>query len=124
MIAGSVNSYREAVIRIRIQDQYGAVHELEAIIDTGFSGVLTLPSSVVASLGLPFRRRGRATLADGNTSVFDIHEAVIFWDGIPLRVAVDVADVDPLVGMKLLEGYKLTVQVVDGGSVEITALTP
>jgi hypothetical protein len=37
-------------------------------------------------------------------------------------VAVDAADIDPLVGMRLLDGYELTVQAIVGGQVLIKAL--
>jgi hypothetical protein len=56
---------------------------------------------------------GRALLADGTTSLFDIYEATVLWDGALRRVAVDAADIDPLVGMCLLDGYELTVQVFE-----------
>ena len=71
-----------------------------------------MPPAVIAALTLPFRRRGRALLA----------EASVIWDGIPRRVSVAAADADPLVGMALLEGYELTVQATDGGSVFIEEL--
>jgi len=63
-----------------------------------------------------------ALLADGTTSLFDIYEATVLWDGTPRRVAVDAADIDPLVGMRLLDGYELTVQAIVGGQVRIQAL--
>jgi clan AA aspartic protease len=100
----------------------GQEQEIEAVIDTGFDGALSLPLADITALGLPWRRRGRALLADGTESVFDIYEATIVWHGIPRRVAVDAADIDPLVGMRLLNGYELTIQAVVGGQVRITAL--
>ena len=95
---------------------------IEAVIDTGFDGALFLPPADITALGLPWRRRGRALLADGTTSLFDIYEATVLWDGAPHRVAVDAADIDPRVGMRLLDGYELTVQVIMGGQVLIKAL--
>ncbi len=83
-----------------------------------------MPPALVAELGLPFRRRGRALLADGSETFFDIHEATVVWDNRPRLVPADVADADPLIGMTLLEGYELRVQAVDGGSVFIEALAP
>ena len=41
------------------------------------------------------RRRGRAMLADGSDSVFDIYEAVVTWDGGSRRIAVDEVECDP-----------------------------
>lgn len=100
-----------------------AQEEVEAIIDTGFNGILTLPPPLIATLDLPFHRRGRVILADGSESFFDVHEATVIWDERPRRVAVGATDAKPLIGMSLLNGYELTVQVVDGGSVFIRALT-
>jgi len=92
------------------------------MVDTGFSGSLSLPPALIAELGLPFRRRGRALLADGSETFFDIHEASVIWDDRPRYVPTDAADADPLIGMTLLEGYELTVQAVNGGNVSIEAL--
>jgi clan AA aspartic protease len=100
----------------------GQAQEIEAVIDTGFDGSLTLPPSPIAALGLVWRRRGRALLADGSESLFDIHEAVVVWDGEARRIPVDVAPIDPLVGMSLPYGFELTVQARDGGSVTIKRL--
>ncbi|ETW96509.1 MAG: hypothetical protein ETSY1_26340 [Candidatus Entotheonella factor] len=66
---------------------------------------------------------GRALLADGTESLFDIYEATIVWDGALRRLAVDAAETDPLVGMSLLYGYELTIQVQEGGRVIIQALS-
>ena len=43
MITGWVNAFYEAVIPIHLQDATGNIHEVEAILDTGFNGTLTLP---------------------------------------------------------------------------------
>jgi clan AA aspartic protease len=121
MIIGSVTSHLEAVFDLAIigpQEQ----QIVRAVIDTGFDGWLTLPPSLIAGLALPWRRRGRGLLADGSECFFDIYEASVVWDGQPRRVAVDATGSAPLVGMSLLRGHELTVQVVDGGSVRIVPL--
>ncbi len=38
----------------------------------------------------------------------------------PLTIPVDEADSDPLIGMLLMEGYQLTVQVFEGGFIELS----
>jgi len=92
------------------------------MIDTGFDGALSLPPARIFALDLPWRRRGRALLADGSESLFDVYEATVVWDGSPRRVAVDAADIDPLLSMRLLHGYEVTIQAVAGGRVLIKAL--
>ena len=114
--------YREALVRVTVCSPGGQEQEIEAVIDTGFDGSLTLPLAYIMSLGLPWRRRGRALLADGTESLFDIYEATVVWDGTPRRIAVDAADTNPLIGMSLLYGYELTIQAVEGGHVMIQAL--
>ena len=123
MISGHVTEYREAVISLNVEGYRNQEREIDAVVDTGFNGFLTLPAFLIHELGLVWRRRGRAILADGSSSVFDIFEATVTWDGRPRRIAVDEADCDPLVGMSLLDGCELTVQVVDGGLVSICPLS-
>jgi clan AA aspartic protease len=122
MITGVVTTSRQAVIRLTVRGPEGQEQEIETVIDTGFDGSLTLPPTLIVALGLVWRRRGRALLADGSESLFDIYEAIVVWDGEPRRIAVDEADIDPLIGMSLLYGYELTVQAIDGGTVIIQAL--
>jgi predicted aspartyl protease len=73
-------------------------------------------------MNLRWKRRGRAILGDGSDCIFDIYEAVVVWDGKFLRTPVDEADSEPLVGMSLIEGYELKMQVFEGGIVEITRI--
>jgi clan AA aspartic protease len=122
MITGSVNAHREPILRLTVRGAAGQELEVEGVIDTGFSGSISLPSALIATLGLAWRRRGRALLADGSESVFDIYESTVVWDGQPRRVAVDAADTDPLIGMSLLYGYELTIHAIAGGSVTIKEL--
>jgi clan AA aspartic protease len=122
MITGVVTASRQAIIRLTVRGPEGQEQEIDAVIDTGFDGILTLPPSLIATLGLVWRRRGRALLADGSESLFDIYETIVIWDGEPRRIAVDEADIDPLVGMSLLYGYELIVQAIQGGTVIIPPL--
>jgi clan AA aspartic protease len=122
MIRGVVTVDREAVLRLLVRGPAGQEQEVEAVIDTGFDGWLSLPLALIAQLGLTWHRRGRALLADGSESIFDIYEAMVVWDGRPCRVPVDEAETAPLVGMSLLDGYELTVQVRAGGNVTVKAL--
>ena len=46
----------------------------------------------------------------------------MLWDGQLRRLLVDEADTDPLVGMALLSGYELKIEVSAQGKLEITPL--
>jgi clan AA aspartic protease len=110
MITGVVKS-DEGRIRLKVKGLRGGEHEVEAIIDTGFTASLTLPPPVIAALGLRWQTVDRVTLADGSESMFDVYEARVVWDGKVRHILVDEADADPLVGMRLLRGYELKMQI-------------
>jgi clan AA aspartic protease len=122
MIPGSVNHYLEAVVSLAVMGPFGQILTIEAVIDTGFDGKLSLPPDMIAHLGLHGKGDGTAQLADGSLIEYLIFEASILWDGMPRTVDVDAGDSQPLLGMGLLEGYELTIQARPGGGVRITAL--
>lgn len=122
MIKGQVNAHREALVPLPLRGPQGEEHAIEAVIDTGYNGFLTLPPNLIELLGLPFLRSSRAILGDGSTVEFDIHEAAVIWDGRLRRIPVDAADVDPLLGMGLLYGHELNIEVIEDGNALIRAL--
>lgn len=119
MITGFVNVEFEPIIPLSIRRADGKVFTQDAIVDTGFNGWLSLPPDLITQLNLTWKRRGRAILGDGSECVFDVYEAVVIWDGTPITIPVDEADSKPLVGMSLMKGYQLAIQVFEGGQVEL-----
>lgn len=61
---------------------------LEFVVDTGFTGLLTLPPDAVTAMGLPFLHRIPAQLADSSFVEVAIHSATIVWNGIETEVTV------------------------------------
>ncbi len=121
MIEGVVNAAYEPAVTLAVRGPSGQTSEIEAVIDTGFTGFLTVTPALATELGLDFRGIGRATLADGSEATFLQYGAAVLWDGQPRYVEADAADTTPLVGMRLLYGHSLLVEVRDGGRVVIEA---
>ena len=121
MIEGVVNSAYEAVIPLSLRGPAGQAQGVEAVIDTGFTGFVTLPPSLVAELGLVFMGTSEATLADGSEVSFDAYDVTVLWEGQPRDVLIDEADTTPLVGMLLLDRHNLSIDVENGGRVLIQA---
>ena len=121
MILGAVNPRREAIVRLVVVGPLARSHAIDGIVDTGFTGSLTLPPDLIEALALPFDSQGRATLADGSERLFESYKATVIWDGQPRSVLVDAVHADPLIGMDLLDGHELTVHIVAGGEVRIQA---
>ena len=121
MTEGVVNSAYEAVVPLSLQGPAGQTCEIEIVVDTGFTGYLTLPPALVRELALPFVTSGWATLADGSEVSFDTYQVTVLWQGQLREVFADEAETTPLVGMLLLDGYDLCIQVRNGGRVLIQA---
>ena len=122
MIEGFVNARLEAVVTIPLQSPAGQTLEVDAVIDTGFNGYLTLPATLVADLELPVVGEGEAVLADGSEAAFEVYGVTVVWNDQPRFVESAAVGVDPLVGMALLDGHNLNVEVADGGRVVIEAM--
>jgi predicted aspartyl protease len=122
MIGGVVNMRLEAVVRIRVRGPNAVELTVDAILDSGFSASLTLPTAAVATLGLTRESSGGAVLADGSLKQFNIYGAEVEWDGGWRPVLVSLIGDEALIGMRLLAGHELRVAIVPGGSVEIRPL--
>ena len=123
MIRGTVNAQGEAVVRLRVRGPSGAEQDVDAVIDTGFTASLTLPAATtVAALGLVLQSGGRAGLGDGSVRQFEIYSAEVEWDGNWQPVLVWALGEEVLIGMRLLAGHALRIDVVPGGAVEIALL--
>jgi clan AA aspartic protease len=122
MITGYVNSNLEIVVRLVARATDGRSIELDAVLDTGFNGDLTLPLSVIQSLGLPFESVGLAILSTGEQEMFDVYKGTVDWDGEERMIDVDASTDQFLIGMGLLYGYELRIPVLDGATVVIQKL--
>src|SRR5262249_19143197 len=122
MITGSVNAQREAIIRIEIQDADGNCHFSNATIDTGFNRFMCLPVSLLGALGLHKLGEEPVEFADGTVERVDIYGAVVAWGGATRSIVVHATGPQPLVGMELLAGHELRIQVAEGGAVTIEEL--
>ena len=121
-ITGVVNDSLESVISLTVQGPSGETRSINAVIDTGFGGFLTLPPLLIADLNLPFVGLGRATLGDGSEVAFPFYDVAVLWDGGVQLGLADTADTTPLVGMAMLENYDLHLEVRHGGRVTIEQL--
>jgi clan AA aspartic protease len=121
VIRGVVNTRREAVVRLRVRGPGGAELDVDAVVDSGFTASLTLPVAMVAALGLARQSGGGAVPADGSIRQFDIYAAEVAWGGWRSVLVSAVGD-EVLLGMRLLAGHELRIEVVPGGVVEIVPL--
>jgi clan AA aspartic protease len=116
MITGSVVGRQPRVgVVLRIPGRQDI--EIEFVVDTGFDGFLTLPSSAVEALGLPFVYRLNANFANDTDMETAVHQATILWNGEQCEVEVLATGRRPLLGTLLMDGFDLNIRFADKGHV-------
>ena len=121
MVRGVVNTYLEAIVNLTVGGPSGQTQEVEAVVDTGFTEYLTVTPSLVRDLQLDLGGVMTMVLANGMEEDFQFFNATVMWNGRPRDVRMLVSDARPLLGMVMLRGHSLYVEVVKGGQVEIEA---
>ena len=112
----------EPILQIAILGSRGQRWFVDAVLDTGATCELTLPSDAIRELGLRWKDRSIATLAGDSKIESQVYEAEILWDGDVRLIDVHEMDGNPLIGTKLLEGYRIEIDLIEGGAVEVTPL--
>jgi clan AA aspartic protease len=92
------------------------------VIDTGFNGYLTLPPDLIPLLQLASAGSRQAILGDGSTVTMNNYLATVSWHGSNREVLALESNGGPLIGMSLLHGSRLTMDVADHGDVTIQEL--
>lgn len=121
MIAGAISRHR-AYVNLSVRSPSGQQAEVEFVLDTGFNGVITLPRAACVALGLPYVRPQPAGVAGGNRIMLEVYECYLLWDGAERDVELLAMDGPPLIGMTLLDGSDVHLQVTEGGLVTIESL--
>ena len=88
-------------------------------VDTAYTGVLTLPPGYIRELAIPERENGMVQLADGRSQTSRYFTARIDWHQQSGLVPILELNSQPLLGMGLLWGSRLTVDAQEGGAVVI-----
>lgn len=121
MMRGAVSPEPEAGIPIQVRGPGGTV-AVQAGVDTGFNDYLTLGPREIAALGLRAVGSAAATLAAGQVVEPDVFEGTVLWSGEENDVVIPSAEMPPLVGMALLYGHRVLLDVVEDGPLIIPPL--
>lgn len=123
MISGHVTSTPEAVVRLSVRGPAGDEAGIDAVIDTGFTDHRTLHPALIAQLGLLKMDTLECEMADGRVVAMESFLAIVLWDGTPRDVLVLASVSQSLLGMSLLYGSRVSMDVTSGGEVLIQEMT-
>jgi clan AA aspartic protease len=118
---GRVNAL-QALMSVTFRFEHRPDLAIEFVVDTGFAGHLTLPSSAVEALRLPFVFNSSARLANDSVIDVGVYAATIVWHGEEHSVDVLATGTRPLLGTLLLDGSELNVQFTEDGQVSVESL--
>jgi len=100
--------------------------DVEAVIDTGFNGELTLPRGQIDTLGLPEATVTEVTLADGrgrDVPLYDAKAPKALRSGVTRAVFVREAPTMPLVGTGLPQGFSLPIEFQADGTIQVESFS-
>ncbi len=95
MILGNVNANREAIVQLALLGENQQNQGIKAVIDTGYTGFLTLPSAVITTLDLTWYMQQEGVLGNGSLCMFNVYEALVIWDGQVRSVEINESEADP-----------------------------
>lgn len=121
-MTGTVNINGEPLLRLFLRGTGSILHEVEAVLDTGFNGFLCLEQSLIDSLLLTYERQERTMLANGIIEECAVYSGVVVWDNQERTILIQSAEGGALIGTALLDGYELCIEVQVGGHVRIQQL--
>lgn len=122
MIKGTVTARREIVIPLELLSADRSSVTIQAVVDTGFNGQVTLPLNVLKSLGASPAGIRRAALGDGKVVELDVYFANVRWHDKGREVLALQAETTPLVGMSMLWGDRIEFEALVGGLVTIESV--
>jgi clan AA aspartic protease len=121
MLRGAIRQFRP-MVEFSVIGSDGRRATIPFVLDTGYSGTLALPEAFCEQLALVWDRSQPATLANGTSIIVDVYLGRMSWSGPEKIVEVLAVEGEPLVGLVALEGYRVCLDVAEGGSVIVEGM--
>ena len=121
MLRGAIRRFRP-MVEFPVIGSDGRRAIVPFVLDTGYSGMLALPEAFCVQLALEWDHSQTATLANGSSIVVDVFLGRIIWDEGEKLVEILAVEGDPLIGLVALDGYRVCLDVKEGGTVIIESI--
>ena len=122
MTSGRVLATRKPLVPVVILDNQNNPHTIQFILDTGFTGQLSLPNRFTNRLGFSIADWIDARPATGAFMRIPYAEATVVWQGTQRQAQVLQLDSEPLLGMDFLWNHRITIDAVPNGPVTINPI--
>ena len=124
MMRGKVNQSGQPRVAVEMLGRDGWFRPVDFVLDTGFGGDLLLAPDTLQQLEVIEDNQIDGALATGQSIMLRSWRGTALWHDRPVGVVILEAGGEPLLGMNLLRGSRVTLDVLVDGDVAIDELPP
>ena len=122
MVIGKIGADLRPTVLLVVQGANGQERKLPVLLSTGFREALLLPAAEVATLGLPATGSRVVEFPDGSRITATVHPAQVLLMGEAQPVDILAGGSEPRMGMRLLDGCRISMRFALGEAVEAERL--
>ena len=122
MVIGRIGADLRPMVPIVVQGADGQERKIAVLLSTGFGEALLLPAAEIAALGLPQTGTRAVEFPDGSRIEATIHPAQILLMGEAREVDILGGGIEARMGLKLLDGCKISMKFTAGEEVRAERL--
>jgi predicted aspartyl protease len=100
----------------------GGARAIEFIVDSGFEGDFSLPPDLLSGLDAAYAGEYPIALADLTYRTRPLYQTLVIWQGEERVTEVIAMDGNPLIGLGILQGNSVYMEITHGGRVEVEPL--
>ena len=109
-------------VLIEVKGESESRVSMEALLDSGFTGAVSLPLRVIKELNLTWSGEHSVTLGDASEVGVDLYEGIVEFAGSRYRCAILSTGDVPTVGMHLMQEARICFEAVPGGVVTLASI--
>lgn len=122
MVIERVGADNRPMVPVVVQGADGREAKVLCLLSTGFGEALLLPATEVAALGLPSAGTRTVEFPDGSRIEATVHPGQVLLAGEAQSVDILAGGIEARMGLRLLEGCKISMRFVEGGEVRVERL--
>ena len=118
-LTGQITAKLKPTLTLSVQGFAGDLSNKDFLIDTGCNLELVLPAVEIAVLGWPLVEYAQITQADGTSVDIDLHAGILIMGDLARPILAAALGTQPIIGMELLQGWQLCLDIIAPNEGEI-----
>ncbi len=119
MLLGKLSDKLAPFLELSILSTDSTSRQHSFLVDTGCTLEMVLPAVILAELGWPVIETMEIQQADGSRVAVDLHEGSVVFGELARPVLAAALGTQPIIGMELLQGWQLCLDIIAPGEGEV-----